>query len=424
MKLTYILSLYLTVCACLQIAHAETVSLTKQQKRDYLNYYSPVIFKQADETSTQDGQDWITNFFFDGDTYLANNKENWERLDAFVSGNVSMEIRPTLYSSIIEFQDHALENKSVILLYHVYHAKQQYSIHDWERIEIRIDNVTGPVGTSEEINYVVITRHSLHNSRNYPHEDLNFMETDSGKHVMIWQADQKCCFPGTAELRFVEDSWSDIASRNKRNRSARVDVNGTWYQNFHYIFVNQVDQQAVDYWNAEKITVDNALQLASGREQSDRVDYDKIKRVQYELQDLADIIHTHLDPKNWKDVVEIEIVSPLLDENGNTEVGNGIHQFYRVALDTEDPDEDRSGYVRKHWFWGVYHMGSDEDRFYDELGPSPWHQHLYFAHNGERCDGTVADQLANCGIFLGKGEYKNWLNEGGFDGRWVQLFQD
>ena len=403
---------------------ATTVNLTNEQRKEYLQYYAPIILKQADEDSGRDGADWITNFFFDQDTYLANNKDNWEQLDDYLSGQMSMNIRPTLYSSIIEFYDKAQQSKSVILLYHVYHAKQQYSIHDWERIEIRIDNIQGAAGSGEQINYVVVTRHSLHNARNYPHEDLNFMETANGKHVMIWQADHRFGFIGQSELRFVEDSWSEIASRNTQNKSARVDVNGTGDQNFHYIFVNDSDVQATQYWNAQVLTYANRNQLTSGKDQSNRVNYNQIKRIQYELQDLADILPTHLDNQNWKDTVDINIVTPVLDENGNTVINTGVQQFYRIAKDIEDPDEDRSGYVRKHWFWGVYQYGSDEDKFYDQLGPGAWHQHLYFVHNGSKGDGTVSDQLQNRGFFLGKGEYTNWLAEGGFDGRWVQLFAD
>jgi hypothetical protein len=405
--------------------------LSYGQIRSYLHYYSPVIFKQANEyDDNHKGHDWITNFNYDQDNYLANNKENWsDELKKYVNQgeHPDWQIRPTLYSAAIRFYDHSLQTNSIILLYHVYHAKQRYEIHDWERIEIRIDNVHGGPGSGEEINYVVITRHSLHNAREYPDPDLNFMTTSAGKHVMIWQADWDFNLfnPSQAELHFVEESWSDITELNANNATAKVDINNEGKSRFHYIFVDQNDTEATSFWNAQAIQNDNASSLASGKDQYSGVSMSEVKRITYELQDLADIIPSHLDPANWKDDLSVNMVTPVTGENGTPEVLTGVTTFYYTALDTQDPHEDRKGYIRKHWFWGVYIYGTEGDNFYSELGPEPWFQHLYFAHNGTRGDSSVEDELENRGIFLGKEEYANWnTSDGGFDGRWVQLFPD
>lgn len=405
--------------------------LSYEQIRSYLHYYSPVIFKQANEyDDDHKGHDWITSFNYDQDNYLANNKENWsDELKKYVNlgehGN--WQIRPTLYSAAILFYDHSLQTSSIILLYHVYHAKQRYEIHDWERIEIRVDDINGGPGSGEEINYVVITRHSLHNAREYPDPDLNFMTTSTGKHVMIWQADWdfNLLNPSQAELHFVEESWSDIMELNANNATAKVDINNEGKSLFHYIFIDQTDTEATNFWNAQSIQPANASSLASGKDQYSSVSMSGVKRITYELQDLADIIPTHLNQDNWKDELLVNLITPVTGETGNTEVSTGVKTFYHTALDTQDPEEDRKGYIRKHWFWGVYIYATEGDDFYSELGPEPWYQHLYFAHNGTRGDGSVDDELENRGIFLGKGEYANWnIGDGGFDGRWVQLFPD
>lgn len=408
-----------------------TADLSYEQIRSYLHYYSPVIFKQANEyDDDHKGHDWITNFNYDQDNYLANNKENWsEELKKYVNQgeHPDWQIRPTLYSAAIIFYDHSLQTRSMILLYHVYHAKQRYEIHDWERIEIRIDNINGGAGSGEEINYVVITRHSLHNAREYPDADLNFMTTSAGKHVMIWQADWDFnpFNPSQGELHFVEESWSDIMELNADNATAKVDINNEDKTRFHYIFVDQSDPEATNFWNAQAIQTGNASSLASGKDQYTSLPMSEVKRITYELQDLADIIPSHLNPANWKDDLSVNLVTPVTGENGTTEVSSGIKTFHYTALDTQDPDEDRKGYIRKHWFWGVYIYGTEGDNFYSELGPEPWYQHQYFAHNGTRGDGSVEDELENRGIFLGKGEYADWnFGDGGFDGRWVQLFPD
>lgn len=405
-----------------------STGLSKEERKTFLHYYSPVIFKQAHEYDQDHlGYDWITNYFFDGEEQLSNNKANWStELDHYIdkTQHADWKIDPTLYTALIEFQDNELNTRSVILIYHIYHAKQRGSIHDWERVEIRVDNINGAPGNGEEINYVVITRHSLHNAREYPDEDLNFMETATGKHVMVWQASWDIGILGQAELHFVEESWSHIQQDNSGNKSAKVDINNSGENRFHYIFVDENDVEAVNYWQAQTLNQNNAHNLASGESRSSTVSYHEAKRITYQLQDMADIIPTHLDPDNWKEEKQVDLATPVLNEDESIEIPTGVTTFYYKAIDDQDSDEDRNGYIRKHWFWGVYIYAVEGDNFYEELDPEPWQQHYYFAHNGTRGDGTVADELENRGIFLGKGNYANWLDNGGFDGRWVQLFED
>ncbi len=107
-----------------------------------MHYYSPLIFKCADEDKYGGGYDWITNFDFDKDGIYYNNKKSWESgLKDYIkgSGNTHWVIRPTLHTSLIEFMEN--DRKNLVLFYHIYHAKDWKNIHDWERIEIRLNNI-------------------------------------------------------------------------------------------------------------------------------------------------------------------------------------------------------------------------------------------------------------------------------------------
>ena len=103
------------------VSQSELIAeLSHEQIRSYLQYYSPVIFKQANEyDDNHKGHDWITNFNYDQDNYLANNKENWsEELKKYVNQgeHPDWQIRPTLYSAAILFYDHSLQTNSMSLL--------------------------------------------------------------------------------------------------------------------------------------------------------------------------------------------------------------------------------------------------------------------------------------------------------------------
>ena len=163
-------------------------TLTNDARRTFLYYYAPLLFIRARSGSSERGRDWVTNFDFDRDGDFSNNKNNWEDLDRFIAGARSgWDIRPTLYTGLIEFMTG--ERKDLVLLYHVYHAKQRGSIHDWERVEIRVNGVDREPDAGEQVAYVVVTEHSKHNVRVFPDSDLNFFETGSGMHPMIWQAE-------------------------------------------------------------------------------------------------------------------------------------------------------------------------------------------------------------------------------------------
>ena len=434
--------------ATLTVERPPIWSLSIEQRRAYLQHYSPIIFKRANEDGhDQRGYDLITNFDFDRDDTFSNNKLNWEQIHRFLEGNPDVEhwrIRPTMYTAIIEFMEPE-GKKSALLLYHVYHAMQQGSIHDWERIEIRIDRVDGTPGQSgERVDYVVITEHHNHKFRTHPNKDLNFAELDTGKHVLVWQAEWSGTptDPHNAELRFVEDAWRSIEQRVKDSRKAEVEVNGdSEKKNVNYVFVCECSAAAKRYWPARAINQDNASEITAGVRE--KVDWNQIRPVTYELQDLADILPTHTPggafENHWTQPSLIIVMqSPLHGEDGSTLIDEGSQEFYYRALDDDDPDEHRNGYPYKSWFWGAYDLGGDRnlkdhaftgdpDAFqsgtrggasgYPDSHAAYWRQHDYFAHRGQRGPKDY--------------QYGRWLERdwhtaasGGFDGRWIQLFKD
>lgn len=389
---------------------------------------------------------------------FANNKENWEDIDDFVAASKdprridglirnNWQIRPTLYTAIIEFMQDG--RKSAILLYHIYHAKQQYSIHDWERVELRIDDVSGvPGADAERIAYVVITRHSLHDRRTPGDPDLNFWTTGFGKHVMLWQAAWSYGLgPRRAELRWVRDSAQSIGRRAAVGSPARVRISGTSTpQDVNYVFLCDCDPKAMADWGGQRITPENAWHMAARTTGS--APWRDVPRAAYELQDLADILPSHWSGNpyylHWQEPARtIDLESPILSEDGTSLVPAGRHRFYHGAYDLEDGAERRKGYTGKHWFWGTYRLGRSGSFTSKAFqtgtpgrrgGPSArrgpasgradahgryWWQHDYFAHTGAIGDGTVAGEA---GEWLGGAWYTAaW---GGFDGRWVQLFAD
>ena len=434
--------------ATLSVRRPPIWSLSDDERRAYLAYYSPILFKRSNEDGhDQRGLDLVTNFDFDQDYTFSNNKRNWEEVYRFVEGHSDMEnwrIRPTLYTAVIEFME-ADETKSVLLLYHVYHAKQVGSIHDWERVEIRIDDVNGMPGQGDErLNFVVITNHGSHKARSHPHPDLNFMETATGKHALIWQAQWSGSVlePNRAELRFVEDGWPVVSSRVDASANAEVEViEADGKKNVNYVFACACSPVARDYWDAEVITQDNAQALTAGVRE--KVDWADVPRVTYELQDIADILPTHTAAggyeKHWKPpFFTIRLESPLRGENGAIELNAGWQDFYYFAVDDEDPGENREGYPYKGWFWGAYDWGGHRStKLKAYIGDTPtfqggtrgdasgfldshrsyWWQHDYFAHTGQR-----GLEEFRYGRWLARDWYTE--EQGGFDGRWVQLFVD
>ena len=143
-------------------------------------------------------------------------------------------------------------SKSLVLLYHVYNAadKDGDQIHDWERVEIVIHGISGTPGAgSEYVNHVTVTLHKEHHMRRYYDWELNFMQTATGKHVLLWQADESNWTteenPRTrAALRHELvrlDRQSEPPARTPRWTSPVTDGQ----KNVHYVFVPEGSSAAV-----------------------------------------------------------------------------------------------------------------------------------------------------------------------------------
>lgn len=447
-------------------AHAVLPLLTTAQRQAYLNYYAPVIFKRANEDNGQDGRDWLTNFDFDQDGNFATNRFHWLESEHYVAASAakattspyaSWRIRPTLYTSLIEYMNGT--SKSLVLLYHVYNAadKEGNDIHDWERIELVVRNVTGtPGATGEYVNNSTITHHHEHIIRKRGDTGFNFMNTSTGRHLMVWQADEAGSVLATHahELRYVNDTYSSIAGQPVTN-NAEVEISGKDVnENVHYIFVPQTSSAAVSAWGARALTFANASTLIGGHDNEHTVDWYQAKRITYELQDIADIIPTHWSQNpawstHWLSSTSDDVVveSPVVNETGATEVATGRQRFYSTSRDNgaSDLTDGREGLIHKDWLYGAYSAEADEDReatsdhfpAYEGTGTdsfgftrqmasgrtdspnSYWWQHDFFVH-----DGTVdADSSSReNGMWLRAAWYT--AANGGFDGRWVQLFDD
>lgn len=445
-------------------ASAQAWSLTHDQRRAYLTYYAPVILKRGDENSGKHGRDWITNFDFDRDGDFSNNRVNWLNVNNYVAASAygsgtyaHWRIRPTLYTALLEFMEGS--SKSLVLLYHVYNAadKDGDEIHDWERIEIVIRGISGtPGGSGELVSHVTVTHHKDHIMRRSYDSSLHFMQTATGRHVLIWQADESDWDePGDThahELRFVKNPYSWIASQSSTT-SAEVNVSGKdSKKNVHYVFVPDGSPAAVSAWAAQPLSYANASSLASRFDNGDKAQWSQAKRITYELQDLADIIPTHWQYNPWQihwlstDLEDVLLESPILNEVGQIEVNPGLQRFYTKSRDIGKSDltDGREGIPDKGWLYGAYSAEQDEDfpsgsddfKAYEGLGTDSqglsrgaasgyynshgayWWQHDFFVHSGAMVDADTRE----AGIWLQGAWYTP--ENGGFDGRWVQLFDD
>jgi hypothetical protein len=415
-------------------------SLSLEQRRAFLRSYAPIILKMADEAGEQIGQDWITNYDFDRDGWqLANNGQNWSReLAGFVREGRHPEwrIRPTLYTSIVEFMTRDV--KSVVLLYHVYHAMDAKHTHDWERVEIRLDGVRGGPGSGERVRYAVLTQHHVSVGRSHPREELEFLETATGRHLMVWQAAQTGRIGlRKGELHFVNPGFAGLDRSD--GDVAQADVDGGGRVAFHYVFVPRADGEAVSRWGAREIDSCNALDLASGAAR-DAVRMRDIRRIRYELQDIADVFpHQWRVPGNgsWGEpTVNVLLGGPLVDDDGVSVVPAGWQAFRNGAVDLHFGRDDVRGYIGKNAFWGTW-LFDRELWFADNAmrgsglaGRCPanglpdcqegrrW-QHDYFAHDGVRSGWGSGNEK-------GRWLEGRWYEEaaGGFDGRWAQLFPE
>jgi hypothetical protein len=451
-------------------AEAQAWSLTKTQQKAYLNYYAPVILKRGDENNDKQGHDWLTNFDFDQDDNFSTNRQNWLKVEHYVDASALHDttspysrwrIRPTLYTALVEYMEGS--SKSLALLYHVYNAtdKDGNQIHDWERIEIIIHGVSGTPGSaSETVSSVTVVLHAQHIMRRSYDAGLNFMQTATGKHALIWQADESdvdiyvdLCSTHAHELRFVTNSYSWIASQMATLSQAEVNVNDKDNkENVHYVFVPEGSAAAVSAWGAKPLNYTNASTLDSGVDNGDTLYWPQVKRITYELQDIADILPTHWQNSTWykhwlsDTAVDVLLESPIINETGQSEVSSGMQIFYSRSRDSGSSDltDGRDGYPDKGWLFGSYSAelnrdclgGADgfpayEGTGIDSYGRSRgaasgylnshnayWWQHDFFAHSGVINSSTSAEG----GMWLVGPWYT--AASGGFDGRWVQLFDD
>jgi hypothetical protein len=448
-------------------ASAQAWSLNNAQRKAYLNYYAPVVLKRGDENNNKQGRDWITNFDFDQDGDFSNNRVNWLNVPQYVNASAAgsgayshWRIRPTLYTALIEYMEGG--SKSLVLLYHVYNAadKDGSDIHDWERVEIVVRSVTGtPGGGGEYVNHVTATVHGEQIIRRYYDTGLSFMQTATGKHVLLWQADESNPdSPGDLgyhahAIWHVKTPYSTIASRMSSSTEAEVNLNYASDNNVHYAFVPEGDQAAVTAWGAKPLSYATASGLASRVDNGHEVPWYQVKRITYELQDIADIVATHWQYNAWQthwlsnDWLDVLLESPILNEAGQAEVSPGMQRFY-----VRSRDVGKSGYVgadaafmSKKQFTGTYsaelnsefpYSGDDFGGFeglgVDSYGRTRgaasgyynshgvyWWQHDFFVHSGV----ITSDQThVEAGTWLAGPWYM--AANGGFDGRWVQLFDD
>jgi len=430
-------------------------TLTDDQRRAFLNYYSPIIFKRANEGKKENsGWDYLTSWKFDGDDDLTNNQLNWEdNLVKYIHDGMFQQfnIRPTLYTFIIEFMEG--NTKSALMLYHIYHAhNSKKSVHDWERIEVRVDGIKGNPGSGETVKFVVITTHSYHPAKKYPDNELKFQTTKYGMHPLIFQAEWSDNRPTShlmkGELYFIKDTVEEITAK----KESMVRLNESKYSgknpdfSYHYVFVNQADPEAVKFWNAQTVTQKNIKTMIAGVSYTP-LPTDRTRRARYELQDVADILPTHViakdgSNKNWqKKKIAILMEDGSLYKNGNVrpyKPGLSIQEFYVSNKNAKIKKDTKKGYPIKQWFWGAYYWGNkgnfiknafesgapDGTRCsasgYADCAGKFWWQHDYYMHNGNRLSEKDPDD--EDGTWLqGKWYTKE---RGGFDGRWVPLFKD
>lgn len=452
--------------------------LTNSERAAFLEYYAPIILKRGNSNNGDHGRDWITNFDFDRDYVFSDNKREWKNIGRYIDAakrgpNAYYErwqIRPTIYTSLIEYMDGG--QKNLVLFYHIYHGMDEDAgallpgftgaggpqLHDWERIEIHIQNVSTVrrPGYGESPKFAVITQHRR-SVREYPGGgDYNEVITPTGRHLMIFQAEWSAKLGGIhgQELRFIEDSWGTVSYDMRRNRKAEVEIIGTSNdKNVHYAFAPGSSSGAVSAFNAKVLNYQSAPSLTSYKDNGDGTSWSNVPRIQYELQDIADIIPTHWSGSNWqphwtKDESEkINIVTPFKNRTGKTI--SGLQTFYTKTFDVENED-GRGGYPGKKWLWGTYEIrpvcgsntctsksnefveasrigtrldsrGNSRISASQDYGSSYnryWNQHDYFVHSGIRDDRKGYEH----GHWLTKGWHLP--QNGGFDGRWVSLFDD
>jgi hypothetical protein len=253
-------------------------------------------------------------------------------------------------------------------------------------------------------------------------------------------------------LHFASTAWSTIAAYKESTSKAETDVSNDNEKNVHYVFVPEGSSAAVANWRAQPVNPTTAYSLASKVDNGTSVSWWATKRVTYELQDLADIVTTHWQHSNWythwlsSKFRDVLLEAPVTSETGAAEVSTGLQRFYTASRDSGKSDltDGREGILQKGWFYGAYSAeenadevsGSDDFGGYeglviDSAGRSRgaasgdyashnnyWRQHDFFVHSGA----YDTSERREAGTWL-TGQWYTPEN-GGFDGRWVQLFDD
>lgn len=448
--------------------------LNDGERRAFLEHYAPIILKRGNSNSGDHGRDWITNFDFDRNNQFSDNKRNWKNIGRYIdaasagpnSYYQSWRIRPTLYTALLEYNQGS--SKNLVLIYHVYHASDENAagtnqLHDWERVEMHVKGVSNTPNSGEQFAFAVITQHKRHVVRHYGSPDLNFLSTSTGKHLLLWQAEWsgKLAGPHGQELRYVQTPASQVLNDMSSNNNAEVDIIAASNdKNVHYAFVPSASASAVSAFNAKILTYETAPQLTSYADNGNTERWSQAKRIQYELQDIADIIPTHWAngpyQLHWtpEDSVPVKITTPFNNNAGHSI--SGLQTFYTKSYDV-DFEDGRSGYLSKAWLFGTYDIrdacgvslggvltgstctsssssfnnNSFNSTHHDLNGLSRsqangdpasagsyWLQHDYFMHNGVQDGNKQTEQ----GYWLPSG----WQSspQGGFDGRWISLFAD
>jgi hypothetical protein len=234
---------------------------------------------------------------------------------------------------------------------------------------------------------------------------------------------------------------------------AKVELQTSDNKNVHYVFVPEGSQAAVDTWSAKPLSYTTASNLASRVDNGDTVRWYQTKRITYELQDIGDILSTHAQTNAWSthwlsnSYLDVLLESPITNELGQPETGTGLLRFNVWSRDIGKADQVGAdeAFMYKKAFTGSYSaelnseatFNGDDFGAYEGLGVddygrsrgaasgylnshnSFWWQHDFFVHSG-----TITSSVSHYegGTWLPGAWYT--AASGGFDGRWIQLFDD
>ena len=152
--------------------------------------------------------------------------------------------------------------KNLVLVYHLYHALDKnaagdWQLHDWERVELQVQQRGGHPGSGESVAYAVVTQHKRNVVRPQGSADLNFMQTATGSHLLIWQAEWSDKLLARARAGAALRRRSRTPSSRggwRRAAKAEADVNNDdGRKKLHYVFVPEGSAAAVAAFNAQPV---------------------------------------------------------------------------------------------------------------------------------------------------------------------------